>query len=200
MKKIIIATHNLGKLKEIRNILKGDEYEFFSLGDIDFTHEIIEDQDTFEGNALKKAYSVMRIAKELTLADDSGLEVDILNGQPGIFSARFSGEHATDDNNNEKLLRLMKDVPFEERGAQFRCVIALVLPSGQSLISEGICRGKIADKPYGNHGFGYDPIFVPEGFDRTFAQIDEKEKNKISHRSIALHRLKEIMTEEGLLD
>src|SRR5690554_4914553 len=108
MKKIIIATNNDGKLEEIKDIFASHKLKFLSLKEIDFTHEIAEDQDSFEGNALKKAFSVMNVAKEFTLADDSGLEVDILDGQPGIFSARFSGEHTTDDKNNEKLLSLME--------------------------------------------------------------------------------------------
>ena len=160
----------------------------------------MEDQDSFEGNAYKKAKSVARVINEIILADDSGLEVDILNGQPGVFSARFSGENATDEKNNEKLLKMMEGVPEEKRGAQFRCVLVLMLPNGKSFKVEGICRGRIADRPYGNEGFGYDPIFIPEGYNITFGQMGKDEKNRISHRFLALKKLKEIMVMEGLLD
>ena len=134
------------------------------------------------------------------LADDSGLEVDILNGKPGVFSARFSGENATDEENTKKLLEMMKDIPKEHRGAQFRCVLILMLPNGKIYRADGICRGRIADKPYGNNGFGYDPIFIPEGYDKTFGELQKHEKNNISHRFFALQKLKKIMAKEGLLD
>lgn len=200
MKRIVIASNNAGKIKEIKNILGNNKLEFLSLKDVGFYKEILEDQDSFEGNAYKKAECVAKDVNEIVLADDSGLEVDILNGQPGVFSARFAGKNATDEKNNEKLLGMMKDVPEEKRGAQFRCVLVLMLPNGKSFKAEGICRGKIADRPYGNEGFGYDPIFIPEGYNKTFGQMQEDEKNKISHRYLALQKLKEIMIKEGLLD
>lgn len=200
MKRIVIASNNAGKIKEIKNILGNNKLEFLSLKDVGFYKEILEDQDSFKGNAYKKAECVAKDVNEIVLADDSGLEVDILNGQPGVFSARFAGKNATDEKNNEKLLEMMKDVPEEKRGAQFRCVLVLMLPNGKSFKAEGICRGKIADRPYGNEGFGYDPIFIPEGYNKTFGQMQEDEKNKISHRYLALQKLKEIMIKEGLLD
>lgn len=200
MKRIVIASNNVGKIKEIQNILGNNKLEFLSLKDVGFYKEILEDQDSFKGNAYKKAECVAKDVNEIVLADDSGLEVDILNGQPGVFSARFAGKNATDEKNNEKLLEMMKDVPEEKRGAQFRCVLVLMLPNGKSFKAEGICRGKIADRPYGNEGFGYDPIFIPEGYNKTFGQMQEDEKNKISHRYLALQKLKEIMIKEGLLD
>ncbi len=200
MRKIVIASNNAGKIKEIQNILGNNKFEFLSLKEVGFYQDILEDQDSFEGNAYKKAESVARVVNEIVLADDSGLEVDILNGQPGVFSARFSGKNATDEKNNEKLLKMMKDVPEEKRGAQFRCVIVIILPNGKSFKAEGICRGKITDKPNGNKGFGYDPIFIPEGYNKTFGQMEKDEKNRISHRFLALQRLKEIMMGEGLLD
>jgi len=200
MRKIVIASNNAGKIKEIQNILGNNKFEFLSLKDVEFYQEILEDQDSFEGNAYKKAKSVARVINEIILADDSGLEVDILNGQPGVFSARFSGENATDEKNNEKLLKMMEGVPEEKRGAQFRCVLVLMLPNGKSFKVEGICRGRIADRPYGNEGFGYDPIFIPEGYNITFGQMGKDEKNRISHRFLALKKLKEIMVMEGLLD
>ena len=200
MKKIVIASNNLGKIKEIKDILGNKEFEFLSMNDVGFHQDVVEDQDSFEGNALKKASSVMEVIGEITLADDSGLEVDILDGQPGIFSARFSGENPTDKKNNEKLLELMKHVPHEDRGAQFRCVIALILPDGRRFMAEGICRGKIAGEPSGNNGFGYDAIFIPEGLDKTFGELPNHEKNQISHRFKALNKLREIMVQGGLFD
>lgn len=193
MKKIIVATGNQGKMKEIERIFTSDKYELLSLKEIGFTKKVAEDQDNFEGNALKKAITVMQSIHEITLADDSGLEVDKLNGEPGISSARFAGEGARDIDNNNKLLGLMKNVPLGERGAQFRCVMVLVFPNGNKLTSEGICRGTISYEAYGDSGFGYDPIFIPEGYNKTFAQIGNGDKNKISHRAIALNNMKELI-------
>ncbi len=200
MKRIVIASNNEGKIKEIKEILGDKGFEILSMKDAGFSDEILEDKDSFEGNALKKAQSVMEVVKEITLADDSGLEVDILDGQPGVHSARFAGNDATDQRNNEKLLRLMEDTPDHNRGAQFRCVIALVIPDGRNFFAEGICRGKISKMPFGNNGFGYDPIFIPQGFNKTFAELQEHQKNEISHRAIAIKKIKDIMVKEGLFD
>lgn len=200
MKRIIIASNNQGKIKEIKNIFGDRKLEFLSMNEVGFNQEIIEDQDSFEGNALKKASTVMDVLGEITLADDSGLEVDALNGRPGVFSARFSGEGSSDMENNKKLLRLLKGLPCEARGAQFRCVIVLLLANGQWFMTEGICHGRISDRLCGNKGFGYDPLFIPEGFKKSFAELPRDTKNKISHRFIALNKLKEIMEQEGLLD
>jgi XTP/dITP diphosphohydrolase len=199
MKKIIIASNNVDKIKEIRCIFGDNLFCFLTLKDIGFEQKILEDQNSFQGNALKKASLIMNVTKQLTLADDSGLEVDILNGQPGVYSARFSGTNATDEENNKKLLKLMEGVPMNERRAQFRCVVAVVSPDGRSFIAEGVCPGKIGDKARGNNGFGYDPIFIPQGFNRTFAELEDHEKNKISHRSIALKNLKDIMLREKFI-
>ena len=200
MKSIVIASNNQGKIKEIKEILASKSFEFLSLKEAGFDSDMVEDQDSFEGNALKKATTVVKVVNQMTLADDSGLEVDALHGQPGILSARFAGDGATDLANNSKLLEIMKDIPIEQRGAQFRCVMVLILPNGKTYSAEGVCRGIIADKAYGNKGFGYDPLFIPEGYTRTFGQIDEDEKNKISHRFIALQKLKAIMIKEDLFD
>jgi XTP/dITP diphosphohydrolase len=129
------------------------------------------------------------------LADDSGLEVDFLNGQPGVRSARFAGEGATDKKNLEKLLGLLKECPWEKRQARFRCVLALIVSEKETIFAEGACEGVIADGPAGNNGFGYDPVFVPVGFDRSFAQLESTIKNKISHRGKALIELKKKLYE-----
>lgn len=193
MKKIIVATRNPGKMKEIEEIFKSNRYKIFSLDDIGFMVNIVEDQDSFKGNAIKKALSVVESIGEIALGDDSGLEVDELGGQPGIFSARFSGPDATDKENNEKLIRIMKSIPLDRRGAQFRCLMALVLPDGRQFIAEGICRGTIGYEAHGNMGFGYDPLFIPDGYTKTFAQIGEEHKNQISHRAIALRNIKSLV-------
>lgn len=199
MKRLIIASNNTGKIKEISEIIGSRGFELLSLKDIGFTGEIMEGCHSFKENAIKKALCVMGFAEELTLADDSGLEVDALGGQPGVLSARFSGQHATDESNNKKLLRLLSNIPEGERNAQFRCVMALVHSNGERDIAEGICRGRIADKPKGDNGFGYDPIFIPDGYDKTFAELGDGVKNAISHRSIALEKLRWIMVGKGLI-
>ena len=199
MKKIIIASNNKGKIREIRAIIGEQDIELLDLKDIGFTDEITEDGYSIKENAVKKGLSVMKAVGELTIADDSGLEVDAIDGQPGVLSARFSGEGATDESNNRKLLELLSNIPMEKRGAQFRCVMALIYPNGKILTAEGICRGRIAYKPIGDKGFGYDPIFIPNGYDKTFSQLGSHVKNQISHRAIALYKMKGIMIREGLI-
>jgi len=199
MKKIIIASNNKGKIKEIRAIIGEQDIELLDLKDIGFTDEITEDGYSIKENAVKKGLSVMKAVGELTIADDSGLEVDAIDGQPGVLSARFSGEGATDESNNRKLLEHLSNIPMEKRGAQFRCVMALIYPNGRILTAEGICRGRIAYKPIGDKGFGYDPIFIPNGYDKTFSQLGSHVKNQISHRAIALYKMKGIMIREGLI-
>ena len=199
MKKIIIASNNKGKIREIRAIIGEQAIELLDLKDIGFTDEITEDGYSIKENAVKKGLSVMKAVGELTIADDSGLEVDAIDGQPGVLSARFSGEGATDESNNRKLLELLSNIPMEKRGAQFRCVMALIYPNGRILTAEGICRGRIAYKPIGDKGFGYDPIFIPNGYDKTFSQLGSHVKNQISHRAIALYKMKGIMIREGLI-
>ncbi|NLJ67032.1 MAG: RdgB/HAM1 family non-canonical purine NTP pyrophosphatase [Clostridiales bacterium] len=199
MKKIIIASNNKGKIREIRAIIGEQDIELLDLKDIGFTDEITEDGYSIKENAVKKGLSVMKAVGELTIADDSGLEVDAIDGQPGVLSARFSGEGATDESNNRKLLELLSNIPMEKRGAQFRCVMALIYPNGRILTAEGICRGRIAYKPIGDKGFGYDPIFIPNGYDKTFSQLGSHVKNQISHRAIALYKMKGIMIREGLI-
>ncbi len=188
----VIATENKHKLEEIGAILKGFNLGILSIKDAGLEGlEVIEDGSTFEENALIKARAVMEKTEKLAIADDSGLEVDILNNQPGIHSARFAGENATDDENNKKLLKLLEDVPLHNRTARFVCCIAAVFPNGDTITLRGECPGIIGFEPRGKGGFGYDSLFIVEKYDRTFAEIGEKEKNKISHRAVALGKLKE---------
>lgn len=192
MKKIFIASKNKGKINEIRASLVGLEIEFFSLLDTPDVHDIEETGSTFEENAFIKAKAVYDMVKIPVLADDSGLEVVFLGGKPGVYSARYAGENATDLQNCEKLLTELDEVPFDERTANFRCV--LVLYDGISKrCFDGICGGHIITYPRGEKGFGYDPLFLPDGFSRTFAELDMETKNKISHRGKALSSLKNFL-------
>ncbi|MGI6114060.1 MAG: XTP/dITP diphosphatase [Mahellales bacterium] len=196
MKKLIIATRNRGKVKEIKALLQTLSYDILSLEDLHININIVEDGLTFEENAVKKAREICRMTGHLTLADDSGLEVLALNNAPGVHSARFAGEDASDVQNNEKLLSLMRNIEKGKRQARFRCCIALYYPEGKYITVEGICNGSIAFEPRGSNGFGYDPLFIVEGYDQTFAQLPTHIKDTISHRAKALQRLKDILTSE----
>ncbi len=187
----VIATENEHKLKEIGAILKDLQLEVLSIRDAGLESlKIIENGDTFEENALIKARAVMEKTGKLAIADDSGLEVDMLNSQPGIYSARFAGENATDDENNKKLLKLLEDVPLHDRTARFVCSIAAVFPNGDTIVLRGECPGIIGLEPKGKGGFGYDPLFIVEKYNKTFAELGEEKKNRISHRAVALEKLK----------
>lgn len=155
--------------------------------------EVIEDGKSFAENALKKARTIAQYTGHVTIADDSGLEVDFLGGMPGIYSARYAGEEADDRKNNEKLLKELGGVPMERRGAQFKCVIAVVVPDGAEQVVEGAYRGVIITEPRGNNGFGYDPVFLDEQSGFTFAEMDPEHKNQVSHRSRAIQELKKIL-------
>ena len=157
--------------------------------------EIEEDGTTFEENSLKKARVIMEVSGKPALADDSGLTVDWLDGAPGVYSARFAGEDGNDDLNNAKLLELMKDVPEEQRGAAFVSVITLIFPDGETLVARGECRGRILFEKRGPNGFGYDPLFVPDGYEESFGELPAEEKNKISHRARALVELERQLKE-----
>ena len=232
---LLIATRNARKAGEIRAILGGG-FRFLTLNDFPAAPRVIEDAETFAGNATKKAVELARwlVEKHRTsniehrtpnyiLADDSGLEVDALKGAPGVHSARFAAlDRSTDDlytntpdaDNNAKLLRLLKDVLLEKRTARFHCVIALtpVLPEKteaaspvcyadefemQTELFDGVCEGRIIFTPRGQNGFGYDPLFVPDGFEQTFAELGEATKNQLSHRSKALTKLKQWLVRAG---
>lgn len=191
--KIVLASRNKKKIEELRRILKNLDVELLSVNDFPHLEEVIEDGLTFDENALKKARYVSRQTGLPALADDSGLEVDALGGAPGVRSARYAGEGATDEDNIKKLLQELQGVPLEKRNARFVCCIALVFPDGQEYLFWGDVRGKITETPKGNQGFGYDPVFMPEGFQITFAQMQSHEKDEISHRKKALDKLREFL-------
>ncbi len=186
MKKFIAATKNKGKIKEISEILKDFPYEVLSMESVGLNIDIEETGSTFEENALIKASEISRITGETVMADDSGLEVDFLNGAPGIYSSRFAGENATDEEKNKKLLDMLKDVPFEKRAARFVCVIAVVFPDGSNFTVKGTCEGYISNEPNGTNGFGYDPLFYVPEYQMTTAQMVSEMKHEISHRGKAL--------------
>jgi len=190
--KLILATQNRDKVREMRGLLQDLLVEILSSADFPELPEIIEDGETLEQNAIKKARVIHDITGLLCLADDTGLEVDALNGQPGVFSSRFSGENASYDDNVEKLLRMMENVPEKARTARFRTVVAIIGKNFQRTI-EGICPGVITRERRGNQGFGYDPVFLVPEYDKTFAEMDLELKNKISHRGLALQKAKQVL-------
>lgn len=196
MNRIIAASRNEHKLKEIGAILNKFNMNIVSRDDAGIDKfEVEEDGKTFEENSYKKANEIFKVTGKITIADDSGLMVDYLHGDPGVYSARFSGENATDDENNEKLLKLLKDVSFENRLAKFVSVITMIFPNGETLVARGECQGKILFEPIGENGFGYDPIFQPDGYDKSYAQLTDEEKNLISHRAKALNILERLLSE-----
>jgi XTP/dITP diphosphohydrolase len=191
--KIVLATGNQHKLREFQQILKTDTLEIVPQSAFSGCPEVIEDGSSFEENALKKARTIAMHTGCIAMADDSGLEVDALEGAPGIYSARYAGEPSNDERNIALLLESMLHVGTLQRGAQFRCVIAVVSPNGQELVAQGLCRGRITTEPLGNDGFGYDPVFFHEPSKRTFAQLDSAEKNCLSHRGLAVHNLRQLL-------
>lgn len=180
--KIIFATNNPNKLREIRN-MAGSGFELLSLSDVGLAGDIPEDFDTLEENALAKARYIFARTGIPVFADDTGLEVEALDGRPGVLSARYAGPDKSDRENMKKLLRELEG--RSDRSARFRTVIAFIHPDGKEVLFEGIITGNIGTIPRGDHGFGYDPIFIPQGYKNTFAEIDPDLKNKISHRSRA---------------
>jgi len=192
---LVVATRNKDKLREIKELLKGLRVKVFSLDSFNDVPEVVEDGKTLEGNAIKKAVQVSEFLKKFVVSDDSGLEVEYLKGDPGVYSARFSGKNATYKTNNEKLMKLLKKIPLSKRKACFRCVIAVADKGKVIGIAEGKCCGNIDFESKGDNGFGYDPVFIPDGFKKTFAQMGASQKNKISHRSIALKGAKKIISD-----
>jgi XTP/dITP diphosphohydrolase len=190
VRKIILATRNQGKLKEILQIFRALPVEFIPLTDVAGAPEVVEDGTTFHENASKKAVTVAKHAGAWALGEDSGIEVDALEGRPGIHSSRYAG---TDEKNNQKLLRELKGVPDEKRTARYRCVVVVADPEGREIATaEGSCEGRIGHREAGTSGFGYDPLFVVGDFGgKTMAELGLDIKNRISHRARALHRLKE---------
>ena len=192
MKKIIVATNNQGKLKEIKAILK--DYELLTLKDINCEIEVEEDQESFEGNAKKKAKEIGKLTNLPCLADDSGVCIEALAGWPGVHTARFLGEKATDLEKNQAILEKMKDLKGEERNAKVKCVMAYY-ENGKFILGKGEGKGKIAEQIRGKRGFGFDPIFELEN-GKTYAEITEEEKNAISHRKRALENLQKQLTNQ----
>ena len=190
---IIVATKNRGKVREIRKALKGAGLKIYSLTDFSDVPGIEEDGKSFTENALKKARFYSKHFGKLAIADDSGLEVDALGGLPGVYSARYSREGASDQENNKKLLSEMEGIPFSKRGARFRCVMAMVSHDGREAVVEGLCRGRIGTRGVGMKGFGYDPLFILPQYGRTMAQLTVEEKNRVSHRGKALKKLKKML-------
>lgn len=196
---MIAASSNAHKIKEIQSIMSKFGVKVVSRKEAGVPEfEIEEDGETFEENSLKKAEAIMKATGKLTVADDSGLMVDYLGGAPGVYSARFAGEECDDAKNNEKLLKHLEGLPAEDRKAKFVSVITLMFPDGNTIVARGECPGRIIETPTGENGFGYDPIFVPDGLSKTFAQLSDKEKNSISHRARALEKLEEILTEREI--
>ncbi len=194
--RIVFATGNAGKMREIREILKGLGAEVLSMKEAGADIEIEENGKTFEENALIKARAVWAVTGGIVLADDSGLEIDHLNGEPGVLSARYMGEDTSYEIKNRSLIERLEGVPEEERGARFRCVIAAVLPDGRTFTTEGTMEGRIAHEPAGSGGFGYDPILMLPQYGKTSAEITMEEKNAISHRGKALRAMERRLAEE----
>ncbi len=192
-KQLIFATGNEGKMREIRQILGDMDYEIVSMKEAGVDVEIIEDGTTFEENATIKAKTVMEATGCLVLADDSGLEIDYLNKEPGVLSARYMGENTSYRIKNQILLDRLHGVPAAVRGARFVCVIAAAFPDGKIETRRATIEGRIADEPAGENGFGYDPIFYLPDRGKTTAELSEEEKNEISHRGKALRMIKEIL-------
>ena len=190
---ILLASHNTHKIKEISNLLGLTSYRLRSLNDYPHIPQTIEDQPTLEGNALKKAREGFAATGILTIADDTGLECFYLELKPGVFSARYAGEKATYADNNAKLLKELRGVPPRRRNARFRTVIAIV-GKGITQCVEGIMEGYIAESPRGTNGFGYDPLFIPQRYEKTYAELSIEEKNKVSHRAKALENAKAVLT------
>ncbi len=184
-KKLVFATNNLHKLEEIREVT-GSSIELLNLSELGFTGEIPEEADTLEGNAAQKAFYIYDRYSVDCFADDTGLEIDALKGAPGVYSARYAGEKCTFDDNVNKVLRELAGIT--DRKARFRTVIALV-ENGKLLTFEGMIKGTITTTRKGTGGFGYDPVFMPDGYDKTFAEMTLREKNSISHRALAVEKL-----------
>lgn len=197
---IVLATKNKKKIKEIKRIMQEGGVSItnvFSLDGFPGCPDVQEDGRTFEENAVKKAVSVSKYTGIIALADDSGLEVDVLNGAPGVLSARYAGDSADEAANLKKLLENLENVPYKKRGARFACCLALAYQDTVKTFF-GYVEGRIGIEPRGENGFGYDPIFYPEGYDRTFAQMSDEEKSALSHRGKALRELQKYLRKKGI--
>ncbi len=197
MEKVILASRNKGKIKEIGDILGKYDMTVVSRDDAGLPiDEVEETGETFEENSYIKAKAILDVAGVPTVADDSGLMVDALGGAPGVYSARYAGENCTYEDNNRKLLSALAGVPDEKRSARFVSVITMLWPDGRKIVARGECEGRILTETRGEGGFGYDPLFVPEGYDISFGEMSPEEKNKISHRAKALMKLESILENE----
>jgi XTP/dITP diphosphohydrolase len=199
MMKLLIATRNPGKVKEYQELLAGLPLELTYPAQEGLDIEVAETGNSFAENARLKAAAYARASGLLTLADDSGLEVDALGGEPGIRSARYAGEGSSDEDRYQLLLAKLREVPWEKRTARFRCVIAVATPAGQIHTAEGACEGIIAFEPKGEHGFGYDPVFYFPEYGMTMAELPLETKNRISHRARAVHNLQLLTSNFQLL-
>ncbi|WP_411333544.1 XTP/dITP diphosphatase [Metabacillus indicus] len=193
MKEVIIATKNAGKLLDFQTILSAYDLTCISLLDIDDAPDVDETGSTFEENAILKAEAISKLYGKMAIADDSGLSIDYLNGEPGIFSARYAGPEKDDAANIQKVLAELKHAEKEERTARFRCALALAEPGRETVTVEGSVEGYITEEPAGENGFGYDPIFLVKDKAKTMAELSKEEKNKISHRAAALKKLSELL-------
>ncbi len=194
-KKIIFATGNEGKMREIRMILADMDCQVMSMKEADVKADIVEDGKTFTENAVIKAKTIMELTGQMAMADDSGLEIDYLNKEPGIYSARYLGEDTPYETKNRILLERLAGIPKEQRTARFVCAIACAMPDGRILTTEGTMEGYIGWESRGENGFGYDPIFYLEEFDCSSAQLTPEQKNQVSHRGKALRNMKELLKE-----
>lgn len=195
-KQIVFATGNIGKMKEIREILGDLGYEILSMKEAGIRAEIEENGKTYEENALIKAREVAKYTNAVVMADDSGLEIDYLNKEPGIYSARYMGEDTSYTIKNNNLIERLQGVPDEKRTARFVCAIAAVMPDGEEMTTRGVIEGRIGYEEAGENGFGYDPIFFVPRFGKTTAQLSPEEKNLVSHRGKALEAMKELLREK----
>jgi len=192
MLEILIATNNLGKVKEIKDILNSSEIKILTMKDFPDLPKVEEDGKSYQENAVKKARKISEYTGKICLADDSGLEIDYLKGEPGIYSSRWGN---SDEERINKVLKLLKNVPINKRNAKFICSAVLVFPDGKRYMVKEECKGSITFKPKGAHGFGYDPIFLVPEYNKTFAELGDEIKNRISHRGKAMRKMAEIIKE-----
>lgn len=191
--RIILSSANPDKVREIKEILGEAHQEVISKAELGMTQDVEETGETLRANAYLKADAIYHKFPEYVVADDTGLFVDALGGRPGVYAARYAGEHCSYQDNVDKMLRELDGVPEDKRGARFKTVICLMRPDGSVEYVEGVLKGGIATEPMGSHGFGYDPIFIPEGYDISLGQMEEEEKNHISHRKKAFDALLKIL-------
>ncbi len=192
---IVLSTHNKGKLAEFEGLAKRLGLKIITRDEAGIPHDfdVVEDGTTFEENSYKKAYEVMKMCGLPTMADDSGLMVDALDGRPGVYSSRYGGVEGDAVRNYTKLLKELEGLSWDERKAHFTTVITLIYPDGETIVSKGECYGHITEEPRGDMGFGYDPVFIAEEFDKTFAELGPEIKNSVSHRAKALEELERIL-------